>query len=155
MLGNLLLFSPFFIVLNCGVSGGAQLSPVAFTALLDGNNQYEQDDTVIYNVIRTNAGGNYNETTGIFTAPDAGVYFFTWSTLTSPYKRLNTAIVKNSSSGYIAYSSCAAFPDTYTTCSQSTTVELVPGDRIWIVVYKMAVQDLHGGQWPTFSGFKL
>ncbi|XP_062573008.1 complement C1q-like protein 4 [Saccostrea cucullata] len=138
-------------------SGGVvPLTPIAFTALLSGDGlQYDAGDTVIYSYIRVNVGNHYNSSTGIFTAPTAGVYFFTWSTLTSPGVGLNTAIVKNSSSGYIAFCHCAAFQNTYTTCSQSTTVELVPGDRIWIIAYKMSAQKLHGGTWPAFSGFKL
>ncbi|XP_061174615.1 uncharacterized protein LOC133183707 [Saccostrea echinata] len=141
---------------DSGSVGEIQQTPIAFTALLSGKDiKYDAGDTVIYNSIKVNKGNNYDGSTGIFTAPAAGVYFFTWSTLTSPSVGLNTAIVKNKSSGYLAFCYCSAFQNTYTMCSQSTTVELVPGDRIWIVAYAMSAQKLHGGVWPAFSGFKL
>lgn len=37
---------------------------------------------IIFDVVKTNVGGGYNEYSGMFTAPSSGVYVFTWTIYT-------------------------------------------------------------------------
>ncbi|XP_061162535.1 caprin-2-like [Saccostrea echinata] len=53
---------------------------VAFSAYISsGEKEISQDHTIIFDVIVTNIGNHYNPHSGIFTAPQHGVYVFTWN----------------------------------------------------------------------------
>ncbi|KAK2862882.1 hypothetical protein Q5P01_002415 [Channa striata] len=54
---------------------------VAFTAAINTGGPvgpFNADQTVVFNNVITNIGGAYNQCTGIFVAPIAGVYYFTF-----------------------------------------------------------------------------
>ncbi|XP_062620284.1 complement C1q-like protein 4 [Saccostrea cucullata] len=52
----------------------------AFYAYMNNNLQYPHPDTTfVFDNIRTNVGSGYSNTSGVFTAPHAGTYVFTWT----------------------------------------------------------------------------
>lgn len=51
----------------------------AFSAYKDNGSAYGTIGTVAFNVVLTNRGNHYNSSTGIFTAPIAGLYQFTFT----------------------------------------------------------------------------
>ncbi|XP_054628196.1 uncharacterized protein LOC129179240 [Dunckerocampus dactyliophorus] len=53
---------------------GADKHKVMFTAT---GGDIKKDDKLVFDVVHTNVGNAYNSSTGIFTAPYKGVYFFT------------------------------------------------------------------------------
>lgn len=53
-------------------------------------------ETVIFNQVSLNDGDAYDTTSGKFTAPIGGVYFFSWGILSDNGKYFVTEIVRNS-----------------------------------------------------------
>ncbi|XP_053403379.1 uncharacterized protein LOC123555672 isoform X2 [Mercenaria mercenaria] len=51
---------------------------VAFTAYLDHDGEYGTQQVIKFNKVITNEGNGYNQYTGVFTCPQAGMYMFTF-----------------------------------------------------------------------------
>ncbi|CAC5409906.1 unnamed protein product [Mytilus coruscus] len=57
--------------------------PVMFYALTERTFTLEKLSTVIFEKTVINTGGHYNTFDGVFVAPKAGTYFFSWTTCTN------------------------------------------------------------------------
>ncbi|XP_061186850.1 complement C1q tumor necrosis factor-related protein 3-like [Saccostrea echinata] len=127
--------------------------PVAFTARMSENaTNIQPGNTIPYTMTIVNVDNAYRN--NVFTAPKSGVYFFTWSVTSLPNFPVDTALVKNNVA--IAILSCHQFSKTgkRNTCSQSTTVSLVSGDKVWVKATE-AMDIVSAAYWPSFSGFRL
>lgn len=51
--------------------------------------------TVVYDTLNFNYGNAYNSLNEVFTAPSAGLYVFTWTSVVNPGKILDIEIVMN------------------------------------------------------------
>lgn len=52
----------------------------AFYAYMSTNLQYPHPDrTFVFDTVRTNVGSGYSNSSGLFTAPHAGTFVFTWT----------------------------------------------------------------------------
>ena len=91
-----------------------------------------KNNVVQYNSVITNAGGAYDATECVFTAPSDGYYVFTWSTSQYDGKYTDTAIVKNGAEFLSETAYANAGSDTAATSSQTVTIHIGVGDRIWI-----------------------
>ena len=52
--------------------------------------------TIIFDQVVTNVGGNYNHHTGVFTSPSQGVYVFSWTLYCQTEGYFNSQLVANS-----------------------------------------------------------
>ena len=64
--------------------------PVAFYAYLSHSEPNPSlNHALIFDSVKTNVGGGYNEYSGMFTAPSSGVYVFTWAIYTGSMEELS------------------------------------------------------------------
>ena len=139
----------YYIIQNCFTE---RITDVAFTVSLTIGGSLA-NKKIIYDKIITNVGHGYSQQTGVFTCPKAGLYVFTWSTLSrgssencyafiyrNGQKSLVSFSYENGGSGDEAASNTAVF-------------HLSVGDRVWIQTTYCGW--FHGYPYTAFSGWKL
>ncbi|XP_062607044.1 uncharacterized protein LOC134268813, partial [Saccostrea cucullata] len=102
---------------------------VAFTAAAKTGHTYASGDTVIFPTVMYQVGGGYNPTTGMFTAPKAGLYLIFCSNVGDHHKSFWTQIMINGSPkvGVMAF---LGGPVTVTQSASNLVVyQLQMGDR--------------------------
>ncbi|XP_062597139.1 uncharacterized protein LOC134258598 [Saccostrea cucullata] len=111
------------------------ISNVAFTAGTYGS-MYTDGETVKFPKIIFQVGGGYNPTTGVFTAPKAGLYLIFSTNVAVNNKIFWTKIMINGSekAGVMAW---AILPQSnvYQSGSNLVIYQLQMGDRVWMQVY--------------------
>ena len=110
-----------------------------------------------YNKVITNIGGAYNPSDCTFTAPSDGFYMFSWSTTqySSNGARTITAIVKNGAEQLFESSYVYGGHDVMDAASQTVTMHLATGDRVWIKLESGSNPYVNGVYEGVFTGFKL
>ncbi|CAC5358705.1 C1QL [Mytilus coruscus] len=108
---------------------------------------------VIYDSVTTNLGGGYDKSTGVFSAPVEGLYYFTWTVLAQEDKsfytqlNLNNTVVAKNHAGANGIS-------THMSSSQSAVIQIQKNDGVSIRVHSGG-KYMYGDKWSTFSGFKI
>ncbi|XP_041649676.1 complement C1q tumor necrosis factor-related protein 3-like [Cheilinus undulatus] len=128
---------------------------VAFSAALGGNAEhigpFNTRTTLIYKTVKTNIGNAYNSATGIFTAPVAGVYYFTFFYNVESTHRTFLRLYKNSVQIVFAsqYRSKTFGNDNG---GNAVFLQLQQGDQVYVRM--MENSHIYGGSYyTTFSGF--
>lgn len=110
---------------------------VAFTAGFSGccTHTFAVGQTVIFNFVLYQVGGGYDLSTGIFTAPRAGLYIIHSTVASDRSKSFWSRIVINGSekAGMMAYSD--ANINIYQSASNLIVQQLQVGDRVWIQLH--------------------
>ena len=134
---------PFFIL---------EKKNVAFDAQMKNNINLASKSRVIFETVNLNEGNGYDPSTGIFTAPAAGMYVFDWTTLTQYGKDVLTSLVVNNN--FKSWNYCRnGSSNTHLSCSKMTVVKLKQGDQVWIVVFTETANINY--KYTSFSGYKL
>ncbi|XP_052386651.1 complement C1q-like protein 2 [Carassius gibelio] len=106
---------------------------VAFAATLGpiGNlGPFNTEITLVYKDVFVNEGRAYNPTTGIFTAPVKGVYFFTFSGHNRSSKAMGLRLLKNGQQMITVYNH--PLGDRFETGSNSISLTLAEGDHVYM-----------------------
>lgn len=108
--------------------------------------------TIKFDYVRLNKGNGYDPKTGIFTAPEDGVYSFAWSFLSGRGSTVYMAtVVDNVDHVY-------TLTDTHQTSSNTSyhlLCELEKGNKVWIRIWHIPAKFIHRGLYTYFSGNKL
>nr|XP_011446621.2 uncharacterized protein LOC105341679 [Crassostrea gigas] len=106
---------------------------------------------VVYDKVFCNYGNAYNPHSGIFTAPCAGLYIFTWSSVVAPKKVFDSEILLNGKRKGLG--NCNNENGSwYENCANTVPLVLNEGDKVNIRT--IAANYLHG-QWSSFKGWKV
>lgn len=114
------------------------------------SNQIVKFDSVV-----TNIGKHYNPATGKFTAPQDGIYTFSWTCLTPAGSRFETRLLVNDR--YISANRANAQNiNQYVQGTKNVVVQMKKGDKAAVRVLTIAGLKLHGnGLFSAFSGFMI
>ncbi|XP_062619331.1 cerebellin-2-like [Saccostrea cucullata] len=108
---------------------------------------------VVFGTITLNSGNAYDATTGIFTAPDDGIYSFTWTILTMSGKYFKTRIVLSDNSIGYNHVDGVSGSSNWESGTSSAFIKMKKNDKVWITTFgegKCAYQE-----YSSFSGFGL
>jgi len=129
-------------------------SPVYFYAQR-ATDYYGDGNPIPFELTRLNVGNGMNISSGIFTVPRDGIYFFSFNGLKSANAipiYLNLMV-----NGYIAGSSFTGATEDYFTVSLSSTLHLTNGDRVYLKLDDVGILDesASAGPFTHFSGILL
>ncbi|XP_062300600.1 caprin-2-like isoform X3 [Scomber scombrus] len=126
---------------------------VMFSAAAGGSGNigpFNTDTTLIYRAVITNIGGAYSQYTGIFTAPVAGVYYFTFYHHAGGEHRAILNLYKNNQ--FIVRVADHPSNDHADNGGNAAFLQLQQGDQVYVLLaYNSHVWGT--GNVTTFSGF--
>ncbi|XP_068581681.1 cerebellin-1-like [Cebidichthys violaceus] len=109
------------------------------------------DKALIYKRVFSNTGNGYDQSTGIFTAPVGGLYFFSFSTYGYNTHVMGAMLMKNGARQISTYDGPTA--DGSDSSSNAVALQLAAGDKVHMELWDngRVFDNLNGH--TTFSGF--
>ena len=133
-----------------GESGSAQFS--GFTVIK--TNDQSGVDTVTFDTVLTNVGGNFDTNSNIFTCQIPGYYLFTFEFFSHDSENPLVSLMKNGNIVVGAYIS--GLSNTRQMGSNSALVILASGDQVWLKNnHPTYVRGASTWKWTTFTGILL
>uniref|UniRef100_A0A671VUX3 Complement C1q-like protein 4 n=1 Tax=Sparus aurata TaxID=8175 RepID=A0A671VUX3_SPAAU len=128
---------------------------VAFGTMLEKggvHGPFKTDVTLAYNKVLTNIGGAYDSSTGVFTAPVAGVYYFTFFYHAGLEHASKLMLFKNSEM-IVMTSDQKSRSDPVDTGGNAVVLQLQQADKVYV---RMPINNhVWAADHTTFSGFLL
>jgi hypothetical protein len=127
---------------------------IAFHAALKSHLRNVPVNTALkFEDILLNKGNGYDPKTGVFTAPENGVYSFQWTYITT---KGSTAYLEAVVDGIRKASTCINYQaSNHVSASGHLLYELKAGNKVWIRTFYRTVGYLHADKYTFFSGQKL
>ncbi|XP_068164499.1 cerebellin-3-like [Antennarius striatus] len=108
---------------------------VMFTAVADQGGKYgpfPTDRTLVFNTTITNVGGGYDKTSGEFTAPSSGYFYFTFFYHAEKEQMSGLTLIKNDSIVVKAYDENKPGPNICDNAGNAAFLQLNAGDRVYV-----------------------
>nr|XP_020504475.1 uncharacterized protein LOC109995179 isoform X1 [Labrus bergylta] len=109
------------VIFSAAIGGSAAVGP------------FNTDTTLVYRTVITNLGNAYNSATGIFTAPVAGVYYFTIFCHSGGDHTTSLKLYKNSQM-MVAINDYPTGTDQSDNGGNAVFLQLQPGDHVYVVL---------------------
>ncbi|KAL4240069.1 hypothetical protein ACF0H5_000863 [Mactra antiquata] len=137
--------------------------PWTFSYRRDATRQtFKRNDPIVFPNKITDLGGGYDNTTGIYTAPHAGLYMITCSVLadhnspSSPQLHASIMVDGVAKANVFAYSENGSGTGHHRDQGSSTIfVMLNQGSRVWVKVIDQDHVTVGGDRYSLFSGYLL
>ncbi|XP_022298035.2 complement C1q-like protein 3 [Crassostrea virginica] len=127
---------------------------VAFHAnLIPHLNNVTPNTTIKFGNVQLNTGNSYDPNTGIFTAPEDGVYSFAWSFLSKVGGTVYVAAVIDNADH--VHTCIQDQQSKFISTSGHLLHELKEGSRVWLRTFHVAATFIHGSYYSYFSGSKI
>ncbi|KAK3105242.1 hypothetical protein FSP39_020626 [Pinctada imbricata] len=124
---------------------------IAFSAVTSSSSSYSGSSDVKFSTIITNVGNGFSHSTGLFTAPNAGVYVFEWSIRSYSGNNEYPGIYVNGKLMMVTH--CYGYSSYYNSCSKTITLNLQKQDGVSIRSYSGTMYV--AGTYSSFSGWML
>lgn len=119
--------------------------------------EISKGSTIHFDTIVTNIGNHYNKHSGIFTAPQHGVYVFTWNIYCNTGGYIFSQLVVNSNVVGAMFSSGEGASNIRTPTG-IVVVEVNQGDIVFVRIHPTGnhsgILNIHP-DWRSFNGWKL
>ena len=116
-----------------------------------------QGTVLVFDNAITNSGNGYNTSTGVFRAPIASAYVFSWTIVSERGNRINIALEKNGVYYGMSQSDGVTTQDNGSG-SNTAVIELKAGEEVHLEVNDgddPSTHQVFGGGFSTFSGWLL
>ncbi|XP_062574666.1 multimerin-2-like [Saccostrea cucullata] len=127
---------------------------VGFTASVTSSDSTWNSGTLVFPSVMTNKGNGYNLSTGIFTAPTAGIYVFFVNVQSYNTQTIYVDIVLNGSAK-VRTMAWSNGNDSYDSGPNMVVLSIQKGDAVWVKRHSGKGYYSNPGAVTTFSGFLL
>ncbi|XP_062615677.1 complement C1q-like protein 2 [Saccostrea cucullata] len=127
---------------------------IAFHAAIKSHLSNVPVNTIMkFDEVLLNKGNGYDPKTGLFTAPEDGIYSFEWTYLSS---KKSTVYLEAVVDGVRKASSCVNDQQSsHVSITGHLVYELKKGNKVWIRTFYVAAGYMYANLYTFFSGYKL
>lgn len=102
---------------------------------------------IIFDSVKTNVGGHYSPSTGVFTSPRNGLYMISATMRSTASKHLHCELWVNEGM------KVKTFGTNYSTGTINAVLQLKTGDKVSIKKDHRSGEGIIGREWSMFSGY--